>query len=343
MASEPAGSGDRGRQEQWPRAPFVGYGPSSTPGKTKQMKKPAPRVLWQGVIVAGFMVAAGACAKKAAPPPSTASPKPAGADQTAPPPAGTGSLPGAIDLAKLDSAKRKVFDLVVNREPSACGKGHSLDYSVKHDGACRASFYAVRYIARLADVGLSDGEISEKLEQRFRAPRVGYIDVAQAPSKGSSLGRVKLVEFADYECGHCREVQSVVRALLVDYANDLTVYFKHFPLGGHVGSLNAAMGAAAAQKQDKFWPFNDKVWESSDHLMPAVLEGIAKEIVGLDFQRWYADVGSDEVRSHVQLDRTEGRALEIRRTPALFINGRRYTDELDLASLKDWIDEELGR
>jgi protein-disulfide isomerase len=42
-------------------------------------------------------------------------------------------------------------------------------------------------------------------------------------------------------------------------------------------------------------------------------------------------------------DRTEGTGLEIHRTPAIFINGRRYSDEIDLPSLKDWIDEELGR
>ncbi len=307
------------------------------------MKKTTQRVLWRSVLVFGFIVAVGACTKKAAAPqPSLAPAKPAGTDKAVPPPAAGGALPAAIDVSTLDEAKRKVFDLVVNREPSACGKGHSLDYSVKHDSGCRASFYAVRYVARLADLGLSDGEITDKLQQRFRDPRVAYIDISQAPSKGSSSGRVKLVEFADYECGHCREAQPVVRSLLAEYPGDLTVYFKQFPLGGHVGSLNAAMGAVAAQKQDKFWPFNDKVWASAEPLMPAVLEGIAKEI-GLEFQRWLDDVGSEEVRGHVQRDRTEGRALEIRRTPALFINGRRYTDELDLASLKDWIDEELGR
>jgi protein-disulfide isomerase len=45
----------------------------------------------------------------------------------------------------------------------------------------------------------------------------------------------------------------------------------------------------------------------------------------------------------VQRDKTEARSLEIHRTPALFINGRRYTDEVDLPGLQDWIDEELGR
>ena len=42
-------------------------------------------------------------------------------------------------------------------------------------------------------------------------------------------------------------------------------------------------------------------------------------------------------------DKTEARSLEIHRTSAIFINGRRYTDDLDLPSLKDGNDEELGR
>jgi glutaredoxin len=296
--------------------------------------------------VIGVFVVASACSKKAPPPPSTstisapaASPAPEKRENSS---AAGDALPAGIDLAKLDEFKRKVFDQVVNRQPSACGKGHSLLHSVAHDSACRASFYAVRYIARLADAGASESEIDEKVEQRFRAPHVPYIDLSQAPSKGSPSGRVTLVEFADYECEHCKQAQTLMHTLLAEYAKDITLYFKHFPLGGHVNALNAALGAAAAQNQDRFWQFGDKVWENSEHLTPAILEGIAKEI-GLDFSRWYADVGSEAVRTHVQRDRSEGRSLEIRRTPAIFINGRRYSDDLDVASLKDWIDEELGR
>lgn len=294
------------------------------------------------VMVVAIVVSAGACRKTAtsSPPANTAASvaaKPADDKR----PADGDAWPAGIDPSKLDAFKRKVFDQVVGREASACGKGHSLLHSVKHDSACRASFYAVRYVARLADAGFSESEIVEKLSQRFRAPHVPYIDVSQAPSKGSPSGRVAIVEFADYQCPHCKEAQKLVQPLLANYGNDLTLYFKHFPISSN-NALNAAMAATAAQNQGKFWQFSDKVWENSESLSPAVLEGLAKEI-GLDFSRWYADVGSEDVRGRVQRDRTEARALEIHRTPALFINGRRYTDELDLPSLKDWIDEELGR
>ena len=306
------------------------------------MKNQRPLGLSRSILLVATLAITGACSKKptSAQPASALSAAVAGKVGNLAPE--RDSLPAGIDLGKLDEHQRKVFDQAVNREPSACGKGHSLLYSVNNDHACRASFYAVRYVARLVDSGLSESEIVDKVEQRFRAPRVPNIDVSQAPSKGAASGRVTLVEFADYECAHCKEAQGVMHTLLADYPNDLTLYFKHFPLGGHVGALNGAMGAVAAQKQGKFWQFSDKVWENSDHLTPAVLESIAKEI-GLDFSRWYGDVGSEANRAHVQRDKTEARSLEIQRTPAIFINGRRYTDELDLPGLKDWIDEELGR
>ena len=297
----------------------------------------------RSVLVIGVLVVAGACSKRASQSQATsANPAPAAVTDKASKSSAQGdSPPVGFGLGKLDEVKRKVFDQVVNRESSACGKGHSLLYSVKHDSSCRASFYAVRYVARLADSGFSEAEIGENLSQRFRVPRVPYIDVSKAPSKGSPSGRVAIVEFADYECSHCKEAQKLMQPLLAQYASDITLYFKHFPISSN-NALNAALAVAAAQKQDRFWQLSDKVWDNSEHLTPAVLEGLAKEI-GLDFQRWYADVGSEDVRAHVQRDKAEARSLEIHRTPAIFINGRRYTDEIDLPSLKDWIDEELGR
>lgn len=293
-----------------------------------------------GTLAIGLLMVAMGCTKGSSParPTSTAAAaKPSTPDRLSQ----GGSLLAGIDLGRLDANERKIFDQVIEREASACGKGHSLLHSLTHDRDCRASFYAVRYIARLADAGASETEIADKLSQRFREPRIPYIDVSRAPSKGAPSGRVKVVEFADYQCSHCQEAQALIGPLLAKYPNDVILYFKHFPLTSH-NALNAAIAAAAAQKQGKFWPYSDKVWQSWDRLTPAALEAIAREL-GLEFDRWFADVGSDEVRAHVASDKQEARDLSIRRTPAFFINGRRFTDEVELASLSDWIDEELGR
>jgi protein-disulfide isomerase len=260
-------------------------------------------------------------------------PSPSADDHTAPP---------GIDISKLDEFERKVFFRVVNRESSACGKGHSLIYSAKHDNTCRASFYAVRYVAHLVDSGFTDSEISEKVDKRFRSPRQPHIDVSAAPVKGSLSGRVTVVEFVDYECPHCKHAQTLMRQLVEEYPSDIKVYFKHFPLSSHSNARLAAEGAVAAAKQGKFWPYNDKIWANSENLSPAILEKAAKE-VGLDVARWRKDLDADAVKARVQSDRTEGVDLGINATPSIYINGRKYEDPLDISSLKDWVDEDLGR
>lgn len=260
----------------------------------------------------------------------------------APASADDNTAPPGIDIGKLDDFERKVFFRVVNHESSACGKGHSLIYSVKHDPSCRASFYAVRYVAHLVDSGFTDSEIAEKLDKRFRAPRMPRIDVAAAPSKGTGSGRVTVVEFVDYECPHCKHAQTVMRQVIEEYPADVRLYFKHFPLSAHTNARLAAEAAVAAQKQGKFWPYNDKVWANSENLTPALLEKLAKE-AGLDVARWRSDRDSEAAKARVDADRNEGLQLGINATPSIYINGRKYDDPLEIASLKDWIDEELGR
>ena len=91
--------------------------------------------------------------------------KSAGGDDTTPPP--------GVDLTKLDDFERKVFFRVINKEASACGKAHSLIYSLKNDKGCRKSLYAIRYVARLVDSGYTDSEVRESLAKRFRSGRRG--------------------------------------------------------------------------------------------------------------------------------------------------------------------------
>jgi protein-disulfide isomerase len=260
--------------------------------------------------------------------------KGAGEPDTSPPP--------GLDLSKLDEYERKVFFRVVNREPSSCGKGHSLIFSVKHDPGCKRSAYAIKYVAKLVESGYTDSEITDELQTRYHDAVHKDIDVSRAPNKGPVDARVTLVEFVDYECPHCRTAQALMRQVLDTYPRQVRLCFKHFPLSGHTNSRLAAEATTAAQKQGKFWPYNDKVWDNADNLTPAVLEKIAKD-VGLDVARWRGDMNSDEVKAAVSRDKSDGTTLGINSTPSIYINGRKYTGRHDIESISDWIDEELGK
>ena len=59
--------------------------------------------------------------------------------------------------------------------------------------------------------------------------------------------------------------------------------FKHFPLDQHPspGAMPAALAAAAAQKQGKFWEMHEKLFANQRELSPEQIKEYAAEI-GLD-------------------------------------------------------------
>ncbi len=280
----------------------------------------------------GICVSAPACAKAPAQPPPTE----AAATKAA---AGDTALPPGIDLSKLDDFSKKVFFRIANGESSVCGQAQSLIVSAKKD--CGRSVNALRYVARLVEQGFTDSEVSEALSKRYRPIPPKTIDISNAPMKGNPNGKITLIEFADYECPHCKRFQPVLRQIVEEFPNDVKLYFKHYPLPQHTNARLAAEAAVAGQKQGKFWQFQDKLWEHQDELGPAEIEKVAKE-TGLDVAKFRQDIASEAIKARVEKDHTDGTTAGIQATPTLYINGREYTDARDSDSLKEWIKDELG-
>jgi protein-disulfide isomerase len=306
------------------------------------MRRPRPQfaIVDAALLAAAFaaLLAAPACAKSGAdahaaePTPMAGKP---GADDTTPPP--------GVDISKLDEFGKKVFFRLANSEPSVCGQAQSLMQSAKDPkGGCRRSVNALRYIARLVEQGFTDSEVSEAIAKRYRPVAPKKIDVTDAPMKGNPNAKITLVEFADYECPHCRRFQPVLHQILDEFHNDVKLYFKHYPLPQHTNARLAAEAAVAAQKQGKFWQFQDKLWDKQDDLTPAEIEKMAKE-TGLDVTKFRQDIASEPTKAKVQKDRADGAAAGLQATPTLYIDGREYTDARDTDSLREWIKDEIGK
>jgi len=277
-----------------------------------------------------------ACAKT----PAAAHPAEAAAAKGGPTAPAAAPIPPEVKPAydKLDDLGKKVFMRVANSESSVCGDAQSLINSVK---TCRRSIAALRYVAKLIEGGYTDSEIGEKLGNRYRPITAKKIDLADAPMKGTPSAKITLVEFADYECPHCKRFQPVLHQILDEFRSDVKLYFKHYPLPQHTNARLAAEAAVAAQKQGKFWQFQDKIWEKSEELTPAEIEKAAKEI-GLDVPKFRQDMASEAVKARVQKDRSDGAAAGLQATPTLYINGREYTDGRDSDSLREWIKDAIA-
>lgn len=147
-------------------------------------------------------------------------------------------------------------------------------------------------------------------------------------TKGAATSTVVLVEYLDFECEACGAYYPIVKNLEKQFGEEITFVARYFPLPGHRNGLTAALAAEAAGRQSKFWEMHDllferqKEWGEKQVPTPEVFEGFATEL-GLDIEKFRADVASPEVKARVQRDIDSGRALGVNSTPSFFLNGER--------------------
>ena len=117
------------------------------------------------------------------------------------------------------------------------------------------------------------------------------------------------------------------------FGDRLLFVFRHFPLFTvHRHASVAAQAAEAAGMQGQFWAMHDLLYRNQDRLDPPDLTHHALKL-GLDVYRFEHDLGSGAYLKRVEADYKSGQASGVRGTPALFINGQRFSGEVELAAL----------
>jgi protein-disulfide isomerase len=154
------------------------------------------------------------------------------------------------------------------------------------------------------------------------AARAYNLPVGKSPVKGPADAPVTIVEFSDYQCPFCARSEPLVKQALAAYPTQVRLVYKHFPLTAiHPQALPAALAAAAAQKQGKFWEMHEKLFANQQALAPEQIQQYARQI-GLDMEQFNADLQSDDVKAMVQEDAQLAERAGVRGTPTIFINGK---------------------
>ncbi|MBN2715756.1 MAG: thioredoxin domain-containing protein [Deltaproteobacteria bacterium] len=145
------------------------------------------------------------------------------------------------------------------------------------------------------------------------------LSLSGAPMLGHSGARTELIVFSDFQCSFCKKAAREIQRLMRAHPNRFKVYYKHFPLTYHPYSQQAAQAAEAARRQGKFWQMHDQLFAHAEELSDATVVMLAKEI-GLDVDRFEADMNSPAVIARVAADRAEGERLGVNGTPYFIIN-----------------------
>jgi NhaA family Na+:H+ antiporter len=159
---------------------------------------------------------------------------------------------------------------------------------------------------------------------------------------GNAGAPVTLVEYGDYQCPHCRQVQPIVRDLRERFGDRLRYVFRHFPINTlHPRAQKAAEAAEAAAAQGKFWQMHDLLYDHQDALEDDDLVRYAAEL-GLDVERFERELRTGVYTERVREDFMSGVRSGANGTPSFFINGYRYDGPWDLDSLVAEIEKPLG-
>jgi len=164
----------------------------------------------------------------------------------------------------------------------------------------------------------------------------------ESHARGSVDAPVTLIEFSDFECGHCAAFHTSLEDVLPRFGQTVRVIFRHFPLDPacnpsvsallHPRACLAAIAAECAAEQRKFWQYQDLLFDNQQQLERQFLIAYASRL-GLDVPRFTACLASPEARARVEHDAKVGAQLGIDSTPTMFLNGRTIRGALDAEKL----------
>jgi protein-disulfide isomerase len=161
-----------------------------------------------------------------------------------------------------------------------------------------------------------------------------------SPVAGNPNGNVTLVEFFDYRCPYCKEVEPSLEKL-VSEDHQLRFIYKEFPVLGPDSEI-AAHVALAARKQGKYDAFHHAMMALTGHIDEAAIYKVAAS-VGLDIDRLKQDAKSPDVEKELAANIDLGNTLGIDGTPGFIVGDQIVDGAMPLSDLKQLIATARGQ
>lgn len=180
------------------------------------------------------------------------------------------------------------------------------------------------------------------------APRQVASGAANPYSRGGANAPITLEEFSDFQCPACGVLEPGLRKVVSDYGERVRLVFRNYPLPMHQYALLAARAAEAAGQQGKFWEMHDALYDKQEEwskaMEPRVQFDSYATRLGLDVQRFKADMERQDLVERIKADMLRGNSLNVRGTPTVYLNGRELLPGklVTEADLRREIDAALG-
>lgn len=160
-------------------------------------------------------------------------------------------------------------------------------------------------------------ELAAKPDSVFNRPH--------SPTYGPANAKVRIVEFLDPACETCRAFYPLVKELIDSHQGRVQLVVRYTPF--HAGADTAVAVMEAARLQGVFWPVTQRLlreqrtWGADHNPRPDLIWDVV-DGAGLNLRRAREDAASASVRTRLEQDLADAKALGVTRTPGFFVNGR---------------------
>jgi protein-disulfide isomerase len=164
---------------------------------------------------------------------------------------------------------------------------------------------------------------------------------ANGPYRGAAAKDLELVEFADFQCPHCKAAQANMEKLIADFPK-ARIVFQNDPIASiHPQAATAAAYASCVAKEagsSAFFQFAAAVFDGQDGLNSAdgatlTLNSAASK-AGVDPAKIAACAKLPETKAAVDASVQLASDINISSVPALMVNGRQIPANVDYETLK---------
>lgn len=193
-----------------------------------------------------------------------------------------------------------------------------------------------------AHTGLATGTKQQQLVSSVDSLLTGI------PQSGSTLGNPKapvtMQYYGDLECPVCQAFTLLVFPTFIKQevrTGHVKVVYRSMCTATCDGKRAANLqqqqfdsqqiAAYAAGKQDKFWQYAELFYhqqesEGTGYADDAFLTGLAKQVPGLNVQKWQAARGDSALKAQLTADNAYATKAAINATPTLIMSGRKGTE-----------------
>jgi len=158
---------------------------------------------------------------------------------------------------------------------------------------------------------------------------------------GPAEAPVTIIEFGDFSCPYCQSSAVGLRKIAKDYADNVKIVFRDYPL--HDNSIDLALAARCAGEQGKFWEMHDLFYLDSEQTDATgedlrVIFNNAATTIGLDTVKFTKCLDDRRYILQIKRDYDDGELLSIDGTPTWFINNYMITGDLPENYFREMID-----